>query len=149
LRPRMLTLAAFLVAVVSLTACSATVGGSGSTETPAASPGQRGAGSGQESSSEVLASFPIPPGATVVARNREGDGVNIVLASVTAENATTFYRQALPGAGYSIPPDPELVAGGTAGTGIEFEGPGYAGSIGGAAPGLGGQTTIGITMIRQ
>jgi hypothetical protein len=138
-----------LVAIASLTACSATVGGSGSTQGPAASGAQPGAGSRQETASEVMASFPIPPGATVVARNPDGDGVNIVLTSVTAEKATAFYRQALPGAGYNITRDAEVVAGGTAVTGIEFVGHGYRGSIGGAAAGLGGQSTIGITMVRE
>jgi len=141
LRPRMLALAAFLVAVLALTACSS----------PSAQPTWTSAASLTRSTSgDVLASFPIPPGATVVVRNLDSAGLNIVLASITAQNATDFYRQALPIAGYTITRDADVAAGGGATlTGIEFVGHGYKGSIGGAAADPGGQSTIGISILRQ
>jgi hypothetical protein len=135
IRSRVLGLAAIVVTVLSMTACGATA---------------RTTGSGAQASGDVIASFPIPPGATVVARNPDSDGVNIVIASVTSQDAAAFYRQALPRAGWTITKDTQVVAGGgVAATGIEFEGHGYRGSIGGAAAGGPDQNTVGISILRQ
>jgi hypothetical protein len=155
IRHRITAAVATLVAALFLAACSVGVGGSDpetptATQAPAATQpaGGEGTGAGQ-ASGNVLASFPIPPGATVAARNESADGVSIRLASVSADDVAAFYRQALPQAGYTILSDAQIgTGGGVSVGGLRFEGHGYQGTVGSVAAGLGGGT-VGITIERK
>jgi hypothetical protein len=156
IRHRITAAVATLVAAVSLAACSVGVGGSDpetqpATQAPAATQpagGSESTGAGQ-APGNVLASFPIPPGATVAARNESADGVSIRLASISADDVAAFYRQALPQAGYTILGDARIgTGGGVSVGGLRFEGHGYQGTVGSVAAGLGGGT-VGITLQRK
>jgi hypothetical protein len=71
--------------------------------------------------------FPVPPGVNVTARQSGGD-TGILLVGRSPEEITSFYRSALPAAGYQITQDAS-VGGQVQVVGIEFTGNGYDGKI--------------------
>ncbi len=143
------------MAVLLLGACSESVGTGGTTGSvgpsglPASVPtglptalpsvsvslpggGQVATGSDALKAANVPADFPIPPGAKVEAGTSRNNESVVTLTGVSDSAVATFYRQALPAAGYTITNDNQisgLVAS------IGFEGHGLIGSIGAAGIG--------------
>jgi hypothetical protein len=80
--------------------------GSSPTSSPAASPSHTASASASAGDTirvdAPMGSFPIPPGAQVVANMTCGKQVLIELGSVTPTQASTFYTSALPRGGYDI-----------------------------------------------
>jgi hypothetical protein len=72
--------------------------------------------------------FPIPPGVQVTAR-QDGADTGIVLVGKSPEEVASFYRSALPAAGYKITKDSSVGAGQVQVVGIEFSGNGFAGKL--------------------
>jgi hypothetical protein len=72
--------------------------------------------------------FPIPPGVQVTAR-QDGADTGILLVGKSPEEVASFYRSALPAAGYKITKDSSVGAGQVQVVGIEFSGNGYAGKL--------------------
>lgn len=72
--------------------------------------------------------FPVPPGVNITARQSGGD-TGIVLVGKSPEDITSFYRSALPAAGYQITKDSSVGAGQVQVVGLEFSGNGYSGEI--------------------
>jgi hypothetical protein len=75
------------------------------------------------------ANFPIPPGVTVQAQGQDADEIGIVLVDADPEAVATFYRSALPSAGYKITEDNSVGLGGRSIVGIKFNGHGYHGEM--------------------
>lgn len=73
--------------------------------------------------------FPIPPGVTVQAKGQDADEIGIVLADGDPDTIATFYRSALPAAGYKITEDNSVGIGGRSIIGIKFTGHGYHGEM--------------------
>jgi hypothetical protein len=71
--------------------------------------------------------FPVPPGVNITARQSGGD-TGILLVGRSPDEITSFYRSALPAAGYQITQDAS-VGGQVQVVGIEFTGNGYVGKI--------------------
>jgi hypothetical protein len=72
--------------------------------------------------------FPVPPGVDVTARG-SGAETGILLVGKSPEEVTSFYRSALPAAGYKITKDSSVGAGQVQVVGLEFSGNGYSGKI--------------------
>ena len=72
--------------------------------------------------------FPVPPGVDITARESGGD-TGILLVGKSPEEITSFYRSALPAAGYKITKDSSVGAGQLQVVGLEFSGNGYSGEI--------------------
>lgn len=75
------------------------------------------------------ANFPIPPGVTVQAQGQDADEIGIVLVDADPDAVATFYRSALPSAGYKITEDNSVGVGGRSIVGIKFAGHGYNGEM--------------------
>jgi len=75
------------------------------------------------------ANFPIPPGTTVQAQGQDADEIGIVLVGADPDAIATFYRSALPSAGYKITEDNSVGIGGRSIVGIKFSGHGYSGEM--------------------
>jgi hypothetical protein len=73
--------------------------------------------------------FPIPPGVTVQAKGENAEGIGIVLVGSTPDQIATFYRSALPAAGYQITEDNSVSVGGAQVVGLHFAGHGYNGEL--------------------
>jgi hypothetical protein len=126
--------------------------------TPSATPtGSPVSASGSTVSVDApIGSFPVPPGATVVANVIDNGKVEIVLTGVSAQEASTFYTAALPAAGYTITSN-ATVTGTTfsAAAAIKFTGHRYSGDIGAVSginvPGVTGLTgnDVGIQLTPQ
>jgi hypothetical protein len=143
--------AAGCLTALSLAACSA---GLTSAAPPAGSP-VSGPGS-TVSVNAPIGSFPVPPGATVVAKVIDNGKVELVLTGVTPQEVSTFYTAALPAAGYTITSN-ETLSGTTfsAVAAIKFTGHHYSGDIGAVSginvPGISGLTgnDVGIQLTPQ
>jgi hypothetical protein len=92
----------------------------------------------------VPADFPVPPGASVKVGTTTGKASTVTLSGVTSDRATTFYRGALPPAGYRITSD---VGFGSITHAISFTGHGVTGSIG--AAGVGQSNAVAIVFTKQ
>jgi hypothetical protein len=75
------------------------------------------------------ADFPIPPGVTVQTKGENADEVGIILVGSSPEEIATFYRSALPTAGYKITEDNSVSVGGRQIIGLKFDGNGYHGEM--------------------
>jgi hypothetical protein len=73
--------------------------------------------------------FPIPPGVTVQAKGQDSDEIGIVLVGSTPDQIATFYRSALPAAGYQVTEDNSVSVGGRQIVGLKFNGHGYNGEL--------------------
>jgi hypothetical protein len=112
--------------------------GSGGASTPATGSGTTVTVGGS------LGTFPIPPGAQVVANVDNSDGQDAIqLSGVQPSELSSFYSTALPQAGYTITSNDVASEGVVTGAGIEFAGHGYKGDIGDA------DGIIGITLTPQ
>jgi hypothetical protein len=177
---RMAALAtAACLAGVTLTACSGGIATPGSSNSPAASNSPSStppsapsspattppAGSGSSSSPSSgsassgtvpvggsIGSFPLPPGAQVADNVTSGSQIDIVLGSVSASAADSFYTSALQSAGYTITSNASGTSAGAGVAAIEFTGHGYKGDIGALTSlgiSFGGAGTVGITLTPQ
>jgi hypothetical protein len=75
------------------------------------------------------ADFPIPPGVTVQTKGENSDEIGIVLVGSSPDAIATFYRSALPTAGYKITEDNSVSVGGRQIVGLKFDGNGYHGEM--------------------
>jgi hypothetical protein len=73
--------------------------------------------------------FPIPPGATVQVAGEDSGEKGIILVGPSPDEAATFYRSALPSAGYQITDDNSVSVGGAQIVGLHFSGNGYTGEL--------------------
>jgi hypothetical protein len=73
--------------------------------------------------------FPIPPGVTVQVAGEDADEKGIILAGASPDEVATFYRSALPAAGYQITDDDSVSVGGAQIVGLNFSGNGYTGEL--------------------
>ncbi len=119
------------------------------TETVTAAADSDGAGSGDTATAEPAADdsdasgnagaqlpagwpdadFPIPPGVTVQTKGENSDEVGIILVGSSPDAIATFYRSALPTAGYKITEDNSVSVGGRQIVGLKFDGNGYHGEM--------------------
>lgn len=73
--------------------------------------------------------FPIPPGVTVQVAGEDANEKGIILAGSSPDEVATFYRSALPAAGYQITDDDSVSVGGSQIVGLNFSGNGYTGEL--------------------
>lgn len=73
--------------------------------------------------------FPIPPGVTVQVAGQDADEKGIILVGASPDEVATFYRSALPAAGYQITDDDSVSVGGAQIVGLNFSGNGYTGEL--------------------
>jgi hypothetical protein len=73
--------------------------------------------------------FPIPPGVTVQVAGEDANEKGIILAGASPDEVATFYRSALPAAGYQITDDDSVSVGGAQIVGLNFSGNGYTGEL--------------------
>ncbi|CUU58676.1 hypothetical protein Ga0074812_12152 [Parafrankia irregularis] len=92
----------------------------------------------------VPSGFPVPPKATVEVGATAGSHSTVTMRGVDQDEVRTFYRQALPAAGYEITSDTEVR--GIANT-MAFKGHGVTGTI--AAASLGSANTITVLFEKQ
>ncbi|HEV7647260.1 MAG TPA: hypothetical protein VGP26_03785 [Actinophytocola sp.] len=88
-----------------------------------------GAAAGQLPDNWPDTDFPIPPGTTVQTQGQDADEIGIVLVGKDPAAVATFYRSALPAAGYKITEDNSVSVGGRQIVGMKFDGHGYHGEI--------------------
>jgi hypothetical protein len=105
-----------------------TVGADGQTESTAADSGDPNQAGGTLPADWPDENFPVPPGVDVTARG-SGAETGILLVGKSPEEVTSFYRSALPAAGYKITKDSSVGAGQVQVVGLEFSGNGYSGKI--------------------
>ncbi len=110
-----------------------TVAPEGQTGSPAAEEPAEPAANGGDAGNELPAdwpdeNFPVPPGVNVTARQSGGE-TGILLVGKSPEDVTSFYRSALPAAGYQITKDASVGAGQVQVIGMEFAGNGYEGKL--------------------
>ncbi|CAO5181521.1 PT repeat protein [Frankia sp. AiPs1] len=92
----------------------------------------------------VPADFPVPPSAKVRVGTTTGKTSTVTLTGVSSDQVTSFYRGALPAAGYTITSDAGI--GGVART-IGFTGHGVRGSI--SSAGYGGTGGVAILFAKS
>jgi hypothetical protein len=73
--------------------------------------------------------FPIPPGVTVQVAGEDANEKGIILTGASPDEVATFYRSALPAAGYQITDDDSVSVGGAQIVGLNFSGNGYTGEL--------------------
>ncbi|ONH38059.1 hypothetical protein BL254_01070 [Protofrankia sp. BMG5.30] len=101
--------------------------------------GQVATGRDALKAANVPEDFPIPPGAEVEAGTSRNNESVLTLSGVSDNAVATFYRQALPAAGYTITSDNQIA--GLAAS-IAFEGHGLSGTIGTAGIGTANGTIL-------
>ncbi|WP_018634601.1 hypothetical protein [Parafrankia elaeagni] len=84
--------------------------------------------------------FPVPPGATVEVGATGGSHSTVTMRGVSSDAVRTFYRQALPAAGYEITSDVGVPG---VASSLGFRGNGVTGTIGAAGSG----STNGVAVV--
>ncbi|MCK9901059.1 hypothetical protein CC117_06240 [Parafrankia colletiae] len=84
--------------------------------------------------------FPVPPGATVKVGATGGSRSTVTMQGVSSDAVRTFYRQALPAAGYEITSDVGVPG---VASSLGFRGNGVTGTIGAAGSG----STNGVAVV--
>jgi hypothetical protein len=108
--------------------------GAGSGDTSTAEPAADDSGASGNVGAQLPANwpdadFPIPPGVTVQTKGETSDEVGIILVGSSPDAIATFYRSALPTAGYKITEDNSVSVGSRQIIGLKFDGNGYHGEM--------------------
>jgi outer membrane receptor protein involved in Fe transport len=161
-RPAAVALAA-CAASLSLAACSAgiTTASTATTAATSSSSPSRSTTASPAPAGRMLAvegdvhSFPVPADAKVAQNIGVGGQIIIIFGTVTPAKVSSFYRQALPKAGYTVSTDSVISQGGNTVVLIQFTGHGIKGNIDGLAtynqstadlPGLGHKNVTTISL---
>jgi hypothetical protein len=102
-----------------------------------------------------VSSFPVPAGAKIAQNIGAAGQIIIIFSTVTPAKLSSFYRQALPKAGYTVSTNSVISQGGNTVVLIQFTGHGIKGNIDGLAkyndstvdlPGLGHKNVTTISL---
>jgi hypothetical protein len=96
---------------------------------PAADSDDSGQGGAQVPADWPDQQFPIPPGVTVQVAGENATEIGMILIGKSPDEVATFYRTALPAAGYQITEDDSVSVGGAQIVGLKFNGHGYNGEL--------------------